>query len=131
MIVLDTNVVSYIFNERELADYYVERIGDQQTVISFQTLEELWFGAYKNRWGDRRRSRLALYIEKYKVIWPNGELVRSCADLRAERERAGRTLSTADAWIAATALLLDCPLACHDRDFSGIPNLRLIQAPTR
>ena len=43
-------------------------------------------------------------------------------------ELAGRRLSVADAWIAATALYLGCPLATHDRDFIGIPNLRLITA---
>ena len=37
-------------------------------------------------------------------------------------------VANADAWIAATALMLDCPLASHDRDFSGIANLALIQA---
>ena len=39
-------------------------------------------------------------------------------------------MSTADAWIAATAIRLGCPLATHDRDFSGIDGLELIQAPS-
>ena len=56
-------------------------------------------------------------------------MVRISARLRSERERAGRRLTTADAWIAATALMLDCPLPSHDGDFSGIPDLELIRAP--
>ena len=35
----------------------------------------------------------------------------------------------ADAWIAATAIMLSCPLASHDGHFMEIPNLRLIKSP--
>lgn len=30
---------------------------------------------------------------------------------------------------AATAIMLNCPPATHDRDFSGIPGLEVVQAP--
>ena len=96
-------------------------------VVSFQTIEELWHGAFKDGWGEQRRFYLADHLERYQVMWPNDEIVEICARLRAAREHAGRRLETADAWIAATAIYLDCPLASHDRDFSGIPNLTLIQ----
>ena len=39
------------------------------------------------------------------------------------------TNSSHDEWIAATALWLDCPLATHDRDFTRVDGLALIQAP--
>ena len=70
---------------------------------------------------------LLSYLESYEVIWPNTDLVTVCASLRAERWAAGRQLQMADAWIAATALYLDCPLAAHDVHFVGIPNLGLIR----
>ena len=130
MIVLDTNVVSYIFNGDRRAQYYLERMRGLRAFISFQTLEELWFGAYRKGWGEKRENEFTLHLEQYEVIWPTPETVQISANLRSEREKAGRSLNTADAWIAATALMLECPLACHDRDFSGIPALELIQAPT-
>ena len=71
-----------------------------------------------------------LYIGQYELIWPNSDLAHISAQLRTERERAGRWLNTADAWIAATAIMLGCPLIAYDGDFSGIPNLQLIRAPT-
>jgi predicted nucleic acid-binding protein len=41
--------------------------------------------------------------------------------------RNGRRIETADAWIAATALLLDAPLLTHNKaDYLGVPGLRLI-----
>ncbi len=128
MIVLDTSVVSFIFNGDSRAEYYLERIRGLSTVISFQTLEEAWHGAYTRGWGDRRKEELATHISQYRVMWPSPHMVRISAALRSEREKAGRRLNTADAWIAATALLLECPLASHDRDFSAIPGLEFIRA---
>ena len=128
LVVVDTTVVSLINRGGELGDYFNREIEGKRAVISFQTLEEQWFGAYLNNWGDRRKNRLALDLDRYEVIWPNPELVDICARLRAERRRSGRELTTADAWIAATALLLQCPLASHDGDFNGIPNLELIRS---
>ena len=127
-VVLDTNVVSYIFNEDVRGPYYESAISRMKPVISFQTLEEVLILPVKNGWGVRRYDRLIDHLSRYEVIWPSTELVRISANLRAEMEKAGRRLSAADAWIAATALYLDCPLATHDRDFAGIPNLRLITA---
>ena len=69
------------------------------------------------------------YIEQYEVIWPSPDLAYISAQLRTERETAGRRLNTADAWIASTAITLGCPLIADDGDFSGIPNLQLIRAP--
>ena len=92
-------------------------------LISFQTLEELYIWPIRNNWGDRRRNELMLHISQHEVIWPNHALLRDA------RERAGRRLNTADAWIAATAILLNCHLASADRDFSSVRNLQLIGPP--
>lgn len=127
MIVLDTNVVSYIFNNDSRAGFYTEKIRGQRVVISFQTLEEIWYGIYRDNWGNRRKDDLAGHLQRYEVVWPNRDLVYLCARLRAECRRAGRELGIADAWIASTALMLNCPLATADRDFVGIPNLQLVQ----
>ena len=129
MIVLDTNVVSHIFAGDSRGEYYREHLRGQSVAISFQTWEELWFGAYSRNWGTRRRSELTQHLENYEIIWPSIDLTEICARLRAERRAAGRTLQVADAWIAATALLLNCPLATDDRDFDGIPNLEIVRAP--
>jgi tRNA(fMet)-specific endonuclease VapC len=39
--------------------------------------------------------------------------------------RNGRRIETADAWIAATALLYNAPLLTHNKsDYLGVPGLR-------
>ena len=129
MIVLDTNAVSHIFAGDGRGEYYREYLWGQSVVISFQTWEELWFGAYSRNWGARRRSELTQHLESYEIIWPSLQLAEICAQLRAERRAAGRELQVADAWIASTALLLGCPLATSDQDFDDIPNLEIVRAP--
>ena len=129
-VVADTNIVSYIARKSPVADYYLPYLIGRQVVISFQTWEEALFGAYASGWGERRVNDLQCQLDQYQVFWPNPETVNLCARLRAERRAVGRDLQMADAWIAATALYLGCPLASHDGDFDGIPDLELIRAPT-
>ena len=128
LVVLDSNVVSYIFRGSRQARYYLDRIQGLHPTISFQTLEEIWYGAVSGGWGERRRNQLAIFLGQYEVVYPDPQMVEVCARLRAERRLAGREIRTADAWVAATALILDCPLASHDGDFADIPGLRLIRA---
>lgn len=128
-VVLDTNVVSYIFDGDHRATYYERAIDGYNPSISFQSMEELIHGAYHKGWGLRRLTRLRRHLDRYTVVYPSRSLVMTCAEMRANQLRIGRPLSTADAWIVATALTLNCPLASHDRRLSDVPDLTLIQAP--
>ncbi len=129
MILLDTSVVSFLFNGDTRSDFYLPYMTGQRTLVSFQAVEEMWHGAYRVRWGARRKNELSRHLEQYDVVWPDEETVDISANLRVERERAGHRLNTADAWIAATAIRLSCPLAADDGDFDGIASLNLIRAP--
>ena len=126
-VVADSNLVSYIARKSPIADYYLPHLAGRQIVISFQTREEALFGAYLAQWGERRVNDLKLQLEQYEVSWPNPGMVDLCARLRADRRAAGREIQIADAWVAATALYLGCPLASHDGDFENIPGLQLIR----
>ena len=130
-VVADSNVVSYIARNSPIAEYYLPHLEGRRVVISFQTWEEALYGAYRANWSDRRIRELEAQLGRYIVQLPNVDLIRISARLRQERRLAGRRLESADAWIAATALYLGCPLATHDGDFLGIPDLRLITALSR
>ena len=131
LVVLDTSVVSLLMRGDSKAKFYQNSITGKRAVISFQTLEEAWFGAIKAGWGEARRNRLAHHLGQFEVVWPTPEMVRICAHLRTEREQAGRRLGVADAWVAAAAIMLRCPLVSHDGDFENIPNLQLVRAPAQ
>lgn len=127
-VVVDTSVVSILFRQdSERFDYYQNALAGYELMVSFQTLEEALFGAYNANWGQRRLSELTEHLASFRVIYPNRRLVDLSAQLRSETRKAGRELKSADAWIAATALMLDCPLAADNGDFVVVPNLTLIR----
>ncbi len=78
-IVSDSNMESYVFNRDSRALYYEERISGHNPMISFQTLEEAWHGAYSRGWGARRMGEIEAHLERYSVVWPNVDLVAVCA----------------------------------------------------
>lgn len=131
-VVVDTSVVSILFrgNNHEKYEFYRQRLAGTQTTISFQTLEELQFGIYYNGWGNRRTWALSVFLRGFDVVWPDDGMSHISAQLRSETRKAGRELKSADAWIAAAALMLDCPLAADDGDFETVPNLALIRYRT-
>ncbi len=126
-VVVDTNVVVYLFNGHEHAGFYGRELAEKRLVISFQTLEEILAWPLAENWDDRRRNTLAQHIDRYEVFWPNRQLAEISAQLRI---RVGRALKQPDAWIAATAVFLGCPLATSDTDFPRVPGIDLITAPS-
>ena len=126
-VVVDTNVVSYIYRKSPVATPYLEKMARRRAVISFQTYEEILYGVLHSNWGERRRHELLSYVDAtYEMVGYDRELVNACASLRADAAGRGRALTQADAWIAATAILLRCPLLSHDRDFGSPPKLDVI-----
>ena len=118
-VVLDTSVVSILSRPDDFRYfYYQQRLEGLKLVVSFQTLEERWFGAYNRDWGIKKQRALETQLGGFEVIWPTPTLISTCARLRSDTRKAGHELLQADAWIAATAMMLDCPLAADNSDFS-------------
>lgn len=129
---LDTNVVSYLFRKDSRAEVYTSLLFDfENQFISFQTRAELEVWARKSGWGRRRLTEFSLLLDTYPTIYPDlGTSVR-WATIRLDRAALGRPIAAEDAWIAATALDLACPLVTHNpADFEGIAGLEVISAPT-
>lgn len=127
-IVVDTNVVSYIYRNDPIASHYIRRMKNHRAVISFQTYEELLFGVLVRNWGQCRRDELFRYVDAtYEMVGHDRELVNICARVRADSRGRGMELSVADAWIAATAIWLGCPLLAHDKDFGNPPDLQVVR----
>lgn len=131
-LVVDTNVIGYIFKGDTRGPHYERLIQGHQTVISFQTMAELEEWLNNDNWGQKRRERLRNYLGQYTLIHSDERMGRIWGAVRHACQKAGRRIDPADAWIAATALALRCPLVTHNAaDFAGVPNLKLIteQAP--
>ena len=51
LVVVDTNVVSYIFRDDPIGEPYRAALANRRRVISFQTYAELMYGALSSNWG--------------------------------------------------------------------------------
>lgn len=130
-LVVDTDVVSFIFKNDTRAALYVPHLLGHMLTISFQTLAELELWALAANWGARRRQQLARHLRRYIVEHSSPALCRRWAEVLDDARRGGTPIATADAWNAATALLLDVPLVTHNRShYSNIARLTIIsEAP--
>jgi tRNA(fMet)-specific endonuclease VapC len=126
-LVVDTDVVSFIFKNDTRASLYTSHLSGHILTISFQTLAELELWALAAGWGTRQRQQLTRYLRRYVVNYPLAVTCRRWAEVIDECRRQGRPIAAADAWIAATALLLDVPLVTNNaRDYAGVSGLTII-----
>ena len=126
-IVVDTDVASYIFNWHSLAQQYADALRESDLILSFMTIAELRMGAISAGWGNRRRLLLEQFMQRFELVYADNNLCTVWARIRADARAAGRALSPQDAWIAATALALDAPLATNNRrDYEHVQKLRLL-----
>jgi tRNA(fMet)-specific endonuclease VapC len=130
LLLIDTDIASFIFKGSDYANPYLSLLSGQELALSFMTVAELFQWAILRQWGDRRLVQLEQYLSNYLVIPVDQPLCREWAQVRSDRQSVGRPISPQDAWIAATALRHDLPLATHNiKDFIGISNLRFITPP--
>ena len=91
------------------------------------TVAEVERWAIQYRWSEHRVHWLHLYLRRFTVVPSSPDLCRKWAEVMVAAQAARRRIETADAWIAATALLYDAPLVTHNgSDFLGVPGLKLI-----
>jgi predicted nucleic acid-binding protein len=129
-IVLDTDVVSFLFKRDSRAERYVLYLRNRQWLISFMTEAELEQWALLSNWQPKRIEWLRLFLAKFAIVPSSRDLVLKWAEVMVAARRSGRRLETADAWVAATASLYDAPLMTHNAsDYSGVPDLKLITEP--
>jgi predicted nucleic acid-binding protein len=81
-------------------------------------------------WGASRRNLMGRFLDRFTLLLPDGETARLWARIKTSRERQGRPITFADAWIAAAAVQLDLPLVTHNaRDYEAIERLVVVTAP--
>lgn len=129
-VVLDTDVFSFLYENRPEADRFRPLIG-ASLAVAFPTVAELYFGALNAGWGSRRICRLEGSLRTVRVLFPDDILIRVCGELRAEARRLGHPLgheaNANDLWIAACAIHFGAPLVTGNvRHFVGFPRLTVL-----
>ena len=127
-ILLDTNILSFILRNDTRAEKYAPFIEGRIPAISFVTVAEMYFGAYKGKWGARSFKELESFLRRYVVIEFNYQICHEWGVIKAKLEEIGRPVDdNNDIWIAATARVFDVPLITHNvKDFVNIPDLNIV-----
>ena len=130
-IVVDTDVVSFLFKQDTRAALYRPHLDDKLAVISFMTLAELDRWVLEHHWGEKRQRQLQGFLQDFVSAYCDRDLCRKWAEAITGARRRGCPIETADAWIAATALLYNIPLVTHNRNhYVGVDGLSVIsEAP--
>jgi predicted nucleic acid-binding protein len=72
-------------------------------------------------------TQLERHLRPFNVVLVDLALCQEWAEVMDGADRAGTPVGVADAWIAATALTLACPLVTHNpTDFRGVSGLTII-----
>ena len=128
--VVDTDVVSFLFKDHQLAPAYHAILAGRSLAVSLITLAEIEYGMESKNWGASRRDLMSRFLARFTLLLPDGETARLWARITTSRERQGRPIAFADAWIAATAAQLNLPLVTHNaRDYEAIERLVVVTAP--
>ena len=128
--ILDTNIVSYLMRGHTIANHYIKHLQGKLLALAFITVGELYYGAEKAGWGDKKRLQLETVLKRFVIIPYDHRTARHYRIIVADRERLGRPITGADAWIAACALRYNAPLVTHNvRDFLDIAGLEIISEP--
>ena len=126
-VVIDTDVVSFLFKSDSRSHLYLPHLEDRRWLISFMTQAELEQWALLSNWGQARTHWLRLFVARFVIVPSSYDLAVRWAEVMVASRRAGRRLETADAWIAATAVLYKAPLITHNSgDYVGVVGLELM-----
>ena len=126
-VVVDTDVVSFLFKGHSSASLYTADLTGRVLVISFMTLAELERWPIQAQWGEARRNRLREYLTPFAIMPWDRALCAVWAKVMTSARARGFRIDCADAWIAATALLYEVPLVTHNRDdYRGVEGLTVI-----
>ena len=124
MLVVDTDVVSYLFTR---GDLYKSHLHGHLLVISPMTRAELEDWALDHNWGQRRRDEMRAHLKQFILAPFDEDLCVKWAEATDSARRRGRPINSSDAWVAAVALHYDVPLVTHNRtDYVGVVNLKVI-----
>jgi predicted nucleic acid-binding protein len=69
------------------------------------TVAEIERWVLQHRWGSQRIQSLRAFLQRFTVVPSSPDLCRRWAEVTVMAQAAGRRIESADAWIAATALV--------------------------
>jgi predicted nucleic acid-binding protein len=125
VVVVDTNVVSYLYRADPLAAPFEAFLEHRRRLISFQTLAELL--VWSEPWSEAKRAKLERWVlARFGVLPHTPAVTRAWVIAMTSSRRNGYAISPSDAWVAASALTAGLLLLTADQnDFLGVDGLKV------
>jgi predicted nucleic acid-binding protein len=129
-VVVDTNIVSYLYRADPLAEPFKLALESRRRLISFQTLAELLVWA--EPWAEAKQIKLERWVLARFGVLPHTPVVtRAWVIAMTSARRNGFPISPSDAWVAASAMSAGLMLLSADQnDFRGVNHLKLFVPPS-
>jgi tRNA(fMet)-specific endonuclease VapC len=118
-VVVDTDVVSFLFKNDTRAQLYLPILQDRQLLISFMTEAEPEQWIVQAKWSSDRIGRFRQFMNRFVSVPSSRDLILKWADLMVTARASGRRIEAADGWIAATALLYNALLITQSKRLFG------------
>jgi tRNA(fMet)-specific endonuclease VapC len=126
-VVVDTDVVSFLFKNDSRAQLYLPLLKSRKLLVSFMTEAELEQWILLAKWGAGRVQRFEGFMTGFASVPSSRDLILKWAEVMVAARANGRRIEAADAWIAATALLYEAALVTHNpKDYLGLPKLNVL-----
>jgi predicted nucleic acid-binding protein len=126
-IVVDTDIVSYVFKKDTRSKLYERHLIRVPKFISFMPFAELRRWKFQSYWGRAKNEKFEEFLSDFGVIYADEEICNLWAKITSDGLKKGRPVATADAWVAAVALMFDISPVTHNRKhFENIENLKII-----
>jgi tRNA(fMet)-specific endonuclease VapC len=126
-IIVDTDVISYIFNGKPQAEFFYPYLENKSLSVSFITIAEIFHGVIKDKWGDKRINALKELLVDFVVLEYHYDLCLTWAEIKSDCELRGYPIEDSDCWIAACAKFYNCILATNNfRHFFHVNGIKLI-----
>ena len=86
-ILIDTDVLSYLFKDDTRGDLYRHHLDGPLGFISFMTVAELNYWAVSRSWGQRKKKALEEFLRPYSILEPDRALCRKWAEVKDQVTR--------------------------------------------
>ena len=90
-VVVDTDVVSFLFKSHSLAPSYQAILAGRPLAVSLITLAEIEYGMEVKNWGTNRRDLMRRFLGRFTPLLPDAETAPVWARIKSGSEKRGRS----------------------------------------
>ncbi len=126
MYLLDTDVIIYSLKGDPKVNARMRTAAADPKALSVITYGELYFGAMKSANPQQNLAKVRRIGQIFPIIDVSRAIMETFGMLKADLQRAGKSVDDFDLVIASTAMVINYRLVTNnERHFKGIPGLQM------